>query len=128
VPYTREPGFVSRVSRQYDRIRQNKNLPDALQERYNRLSSTLGSSEEAECSLINQVAGLFPGTIAGNVIRVPGFGTITLAKLKVKHEDPHEQTKVPTKTTFHLTMIDLELGCAVSGNIPIGTSGSNGGN
>ncbi|MGD0095347.1 MAG: hypothetical protein ABSB60_02565 [Terracidiphilus sp.] len=127
VPYTREPGFVSRVGRQYDRIRQNKNLPEALQERYNRLSSTLGASEEAECSLINQVGGLFPGTIAGNVIRVPGFGTVTLAKLVVKHEDPHAETKVPTKTTFHLTMIDLELGCAASGNVPIGNGTSNGG-
>jgi len=129
VPYTREPGFVSRVSRQYERIRQNKNLPVKLQERYNRLSSTLGASEEVECSLINQVAGFLPGpgTIFGNVITIPGFGSITLAKLRVKHEDPHEETKVPKKTTFTLTMIDLELGCGVSGNVPVGTGGSNGG-
>jgi len=126
VPYTHEAGFVSRVGRQYERICQNKNLPDALQERYNRFSSTLGSSEEVECSLINQVSGLFPGTISGNVITIPGFGTITLAKLIVKHEDPHEQTKAPKKTTFHLTMIDLALGCAASGNVPIGNGSSNG--
>jgi hypothetical protein len=129
LPYTQEPGFVSRVNRQYERIRQNKNLPVALQERYNRLSSTLGDSGEVECSLINQVAGFIPGpgTIFGNVITIPGFGSITLAKLTVKHEDPHEQTKVPKKTTFTLTMIDLELGCAVSGTVPIGTGTSNGG-
>lgn len=128
LPYTHDAGFVSRVSRQYDRIRQNKNLPDALQERYNRLSSTLGDSEEVECSLINQAAGLIPGpgTIFGNVITIPGFGTITLAKLTVKHEDPHEKTKVPKKTTFTLTMIDCELGCAASGKVPIGNGTSNG--
>ncbi len=122
LPYTKDAGFLSRVRSQYARIRQNKNLPDALQERYNRLSSTLGDSEEVECSLINQVAGFIPGpgTIFGNVITIPGFGSITLAKLIVKHEDPHEKTKVPTRTTFHLTMIDFELGCAVSGNIPVG--------
>ena len=61
------------------------------------------------------------------MITIPGFGSITLAKLTVKHEDPHEKTKVPKKTTFTLTMIDLELGCAVSGNVPIGTGNSNGG-
>lgn len=129
LPYTQDAGFVSRVSRQYDRIRRNKNLPVALQERYDRLSSTLGDSGEVECSLINQVAGFIPGpgTIFGNVITIPGFGSITLAKLTVKHEDPHEQTKVPKKTTFTLTMIDFELGCAVSGNLPVGGGTSNGG-
>lgn len=129
LPYTQDAGFVSRVSRQYDRIRQNKNLPVKLQERYNRLSSTLGNSGEVECSLINQVAGFIPGpgSIYGNVITIPGFGSITLAKLTVKHEDPHETTRVPKKTTFSLTMIDLELGCVVCGTIPIGNSGSNGG-
>jgi hypothetical protein len=45
----------------------------------------------------------------------------------VKHEDPHETTKVPKKTTFTLTMIDLKLGCVIEGDIPIGGSGSNGG-
>ncbi len=128
VPYTHEPGFVSRVSRQYERILDDKNLPVKHQERYNRLSSTLGNSEEVECSLINQVAGFLPGRAAifGNVITIPGFGTITLAKLTVKHENPHEETKVPKKTTFTLTMIDLDLGCVVSGGVPIGNGNSNG--
>jgi hypothetical protein len=127
LPYVKDAGVVSRVSRQYDRILRNKNLPAALQERYNQLSSTLGGSEEVECSLVNRVAGLFPGSIFGNVITVPGFGTITLAKLTVKHEDQHETTKVPKKTTFTLTMIDLKLGCAIEGDIPIGGGTSNGG-
>jgi hypothetical protein len=60
------------------------------------------------------------------VITIPGFGTITLAKLTVKHENPHEKTKVPRKTTFTLTMIDLKLGCAVDGNASIGSGPSNG--
>jgi hypothetical protein len=124
--YASNAGVVSRVSRQYDHILQNKNLPAALQERYNRLSSTLGASEAVECSLVNRVAGLFPGSVFGNAIAIPGFGVITLCKLTVKHENPHETTKVPTKTTFTLTMIDLKLGCVVDGDIPIGTGGSNG--
>jgi hypothetical protein len=60
------------------------------------------------------------------VITVPGFGTITLAKLTVKHEDSHETTKVHKKTTFTLTMIDLKLGCAIEGSMGIGGGTSNG--
>jgi hypothetical protein len=88
----------------------------------------LGAAEEVECSLVNRVAGLFPGSSFGNVITVPGFGTITLAKLTVKHEDPHEKTKVHKKTTFTLTMIDLKLGCAIEGGVGIGGGSSNGTN
>jgi hypothetical protein len=127
LPYVKDGGVVSRVGRQYDRILRNKNLPDKLQKHYNDLSSKLGSSEEVECSLVNRVAGLFPGSSFGNVITIPGFGTITLAKLTVKHEDQHETSKVYRKTTFTLTMIDLKLGCAIEGDLPIGTGTSNGG-
>ena len=126
LPYALNPGVLSRVSRQYGRILKNKNLPAALQERYNQLSSTLGSSEAVECSLVNRVAGLFPGSVAGNVVTIPGFGTITLAKLTVKHEDPIASAKTYKKTTFTLTMIDLKLGCVAEGDIPIGDGSSNG--
>lgn len=125
-PYTHEAGFISRVSRQYDRIGSDKNLPAELLERYNQLSSTLSTSEEVECSLVNQVSGRYPGRSYGHVIKVPGFGTISLAKLTVKHEDPHEKTKAPRKTTFTLTMIDLDLGCPASGKVPVGGGSSNG--
>ena len=124
--YASEAGVVSRVSRQYDRILRNKNLPAALQERYNRLSATLGSAEAIECSLVNRVAGLFPGTIAGNMITIPGFGTITLGKLTVKHEDPIASAKTHKKTTFTLTMIELNLGCVIEGRLAIGGGSSNG--
>src|ERR1035441_735731 len=49
-PYTGDRGFLGRVSRQYERIRQHKDLPAELLERYNRLSSTLGAAEAVECS------------------------------------------------------------------------------
>jgi hypothetical protein len=126
-PYTRDAGFIGRVRGQYERIRKQQDLPAELLERYNQLSSTLGGSEEVECSLVNQAAGIYPGKSFGHVIKVPGFGTITLARLTVKHEDPHEKTQVPRKTTFTLTMIDLQMGCAGSGHVPIGGGGTNGG-
>jgi len=127
-PYTQDAGFVGRVSRQYDRIGSHKDLPAELLERYNRLSSTLRGSEAVECSLVNQASGRYPGRSFGHVITIPGFGTITLAKLTVKHENPHEKTKVPRKTTFTLTMIDLKLGCAIQGEVMMGSGPSNGGN
>jgi hypothetical protein len=125
-PYTHDAGVISRVARQYDRIGSNKDLPAELVERYNQLSPTLGKSEAVECSLVNQVAGRYPGKSFGHIIRVPGFGIITLAKLTVKHENPHERTKVPRKTTFTLTMIDLKLGCPTQGHGGVGGGSSNG--
>jgi hypothetical protein len=125
-PYTSDAELIRRVARQYERIREHKQLPYALAERYNRLSSTLGSREAVECSLVNQAGGSYPGSSYGHMIKVPHFGTITLGKLTLKHEDCHEQTGVPKKTTVHLTMIDLDLGCAVHGNVPIGGGSSNG--
>jgi hypothetical protein len=126
-PYTRDSGFIGRVKGQYDRIRQHKEVPAELAERYNRLSSTLGATEAAECSLVNQAAGGYPGKTFGHVIHIPGFGTISLGKLTVKHEHPHEKTGAPTKTTFTLTMVELKLGCPIAGEMIIGGGTSNGG-
>ena len=126
-PYTRDRGLLGRVSRQYERIRQHKDLPAELLERYNRLSSTLGAAEAVECSLVNQAAGRYPGRTFGHVITIPGFGVITLMKLTVKHEEPHEETRVPKKTTVSLTMVDLKLGCVVAGDVPVGNGSTNGG-
>jgi hypothetical protein len=125
-PYTKNPDFLSRVSRQYDRIRGHQDLSEDLLEQYNRLSSTLGNREEVECSLVNQAAGRYPGRSYGHVIKIPNIGAITLGKLVLQHEDFDEKTGVPKKTTVNLTMIDLKLGCVIEGSIPIGSSGSNG--
>jgi hypothetical protein len=79
------------------------------------------------------VWGGYPGFTFGHIIRVPDFGTIELAKLTLKHEQfgkpGHYNTdpNVPELTTVTLTMIDLKLGCAVDGDVPIGVGTSNGG-
>jgi hypothetical protein len=125
-PYTKNPDFLSRVSRQYERIREHKDLPEDLIDRYNRLSSTLGSREGVECSLVNQADGRYPGRSYGHVITIPNIGTITLGKLVLEHEHFHEETGVPKMTTVHLTMIDLNLGCVIEGAVPIGGGTSNG--
>jgi hypothetical protein len=125
-PYTKEHGVVSRISSQYDRIRKHKDVSTELAEQYNRLSSTLKDAEAVECSLVNQASGPYPGHSCGHVITIPGFGTITLAKLSLKHEDWCKEKGCPKKTTVTLTMVDLKLGCPIQGAMPLGTGSSNG--
>jgi hypothetical protein len=124
--YTTDSGLLARVTSLYDRIRGHQDLPADLGERYNRLASTLGSPEEVECSLVNRAAGGFPGPCFGHVINVPNFGKIILARLTVKHEDFKAGTGVPEKTTLHLIMIELKLGCAIAGRVGVVEMSTNG--
>lgn len=130
-PYTTHHPVMERVKKQYRRIHEREDLPADLKEIYNQLSSKLGAPEAVECSLVNQATGGYPGISFGHVIRIPDFGTIYLARLKVTHEG-YEATeikpdaKTPEKTIVTLTMVDLKLGCAIEGNVPVATGSSNG--
>lgn len=124
--YTKHPEVVDRISSQYKRIVGGKGLPDQLAGKYNQLTSRLGNPETVECSLVNQADGAYPGRTFGHIIHVRDFGTITLCKLNLTHSDFHAETGVSQKTLVELTMIDLKLGCAVDGDIPIGPGSTNG--
>jgi hypothetical protein len=126
--YTTDSALLGRVSNQYNSIIGHQDLPPELHERYNRLSSTLGSREAVECSLVHHATGGYPGNCFGHVITVPNFGKITLAKLTLKHEDFKPETGVPEKTTVHLAMIDMKLGCAIKGGAGVGSASTNGKN
>jgi len=127
-PYIKEPGVLDHVASQYDRILKSREVPDDLSGQYNQLSSSLGKTESVECSLVNQVTSSHPGRSFGHIIRIPDFGTVTLAKLKITQEDPNPESGILMKTTITLTMVDLKLGCVIDGDIPIGTGSSNGTN
>ena len=124
--YTKDPGVISRVGSHYKRVLESKGLPDDLRERYNRFSGDLGKSEAFECSLVHRASGSYPGLSFGHIVHVPDFGKIVLGKLKVTHEKHDTPTKAPRITHVHLTMVDLELGCAADGHVPIGSGGANG--
>jgi hypothetical protein len=124
--YSKDVGVVARVGSQYSRVLANDALPDDLRERYNRFTSTLGSADVVECSLVNRANGSFPGLQFGHIIHIPDFGKIYLAKLIVSHGDHKTPTGAPRITNVHLTMVDLELGCVGKGNVPIGSGSSNG--
>jgi hypothetical protein len=125
--YTLDAGVQSRISAQNKSILADPNLPDDLRERYTKLQAKVGQPEELEASLVDHMDGEHGHPGFGHVIHIPDFGKVTLGKLTLKHENFDTETHAPKKTTVNLTMIDLELGCAVSGHIPIGTGSSNGG-
>ncbi|MGA3046174.1 MAG: hypothetical protein ABSD67_06100 [Terracidiphilus sp.] len=124
--YIRNPEFLSRVSNQYSRILGIEDLPEDLREKYNQLAANLGKTDTVECSLVNSASGTYPGRTYGNIIRIPEFGTVNLGKLIITQEDPDPVTGVLKKTTVTITMIDLKLGCAIEGDVPIGGGSSNG--
>ena len=124
--YTKDRDLIARVGQQYRSVLESGALPQDLRERYNRLSSTLGSAEAVECSLVNGASGSFSGLSFGHVIYVPDFGKIILAKVRVNHGDYNTPTKAPRITNVHLTMMDLVLGCAVDGNVSVVGGGANG--
>lgn len=123
--YTLDSALRARVADQYSHIHATPELPQDLREKYNQLSSALGGREAVECSLVKHVVGAFPGRSFGNVIRIPHFGTVTLAKLQLIH-DQFSDHGAPRTTTVKLTMLDLNLGCAVSGSGSVGAGSTNG--
>ncbi len=125
--YAHDPGVAQRTTAQYKRMLDDRALPAQLRERYNQLLSTVGSPEKVECSLVNRAIGGQVGQSFGHVIDIPDFGKIILGKVTVTCEDFKPGTTTPRKTTIHLTMVDLELGCAVAGGGSLGSGSTNGG-
>jgi hypothetical protein len=125
--YTLDKGVQERVRAQNKKILDDSTLSDELRKRYQDRQDALGQPGRLEASLVDHTDATHGHPAFGHVIDVPHFGKITLGKLTITHEDPDAATKAPKKTTIDLTMIDLELGCAVNGHIPIGTGSSNGG-
>jgi hypothetical protein len=127
-PYTKSPGFLSRVAEQHGRLREiygrTQNPLAELLERYNLVPESFenssGAEEIVECSLVNQAEGSYPGHSIGHVIHVPHFGTIYLAVLKLRHCDFKPDTRIPEKTIVELTMIDMQLGCVGTGGVQTG--------
>jgi len=133
-PYTRSPGFISRVSQQHARVREQESGHESplteLLERYNfvpeSFANSTGDEENVECSLVDKAEGTYPGRTSGHVIHVPHFGTIHLARLRLKHTDFKPGTRVPRKTHAELTMVDADMGCIGQGTVQAGSTRTNG--
>jgi len=118
-PYTKDAGFVKRVSDQHARLRGHRNPIAELLERYNRTPESFGdpkeNGESVECSLVNQAEGGYPGRTCGHVIEVPNFGVIHLAQVRLEHKDYCPTTGVPRETYVYLNMIHAKMGCIATG-------------
>jgi hypothetical protein len=125
-PYTSDPGFLERVTRQYERIRGHQNLPDEIGKHYNQLPSSKVNRESIECSLVNQAEGSYPGHSFGHVIDVPNFGRISLGVLRLEQSEFNDKG-IPMKTTIRLTMVKMNWGCPISGSGGGGSLINNGG-
>ncbi len=129
-PYTQDSGFVKRISEQHARLRGHKNAFAEIIERYNRVpenfASPDGDEETAECSLVHEVEGDFPGTACGHVLTIPHFGKVFLAEVRIEHKYRHPASGIPTETTVSLDMIRAEMGCIGSGSVRAGTTRTNG--
>jgi hypothetical protein len=115
-PYSKAPGFLDRVAAQHGNVRKHPSLLNELMQRYTGLAGKTEQPEVMECSLVNNAEGAFPGRCFGHVIEVPNFGTIILAALRLEQGEYQEKTGIPATTTFHLTMIELKMGCIAAGN------------
>ena len=123
-PYTRDPGFRSRVASQYKLLRKHPDTLSEAFERYNQVPADTEDAETVECSLVNQAEGSYPGNSYGHVIHVPNFGTIYLATLRLEHEQIQQGT--PHRTTVHLKMVEAKMGCLAAGSVSAASTKTNG--
>jgi hypothetical protein len=137
-PYTRNPTFRHKVSKQHAHIRRQHNehpesiaaLFDDLKDRFSQTPESFadndGQEEAVECSFVNQASGYYPGHTCGHVIHIPHFGTLYLGVLHIHHTPSHPQWKTPA-TTVELSMIKMRLGCSIAGTTDVATAKTNGG-
>jgi len=133
-PYTRSPEFVNHVAEQHARVREQESGHESpLEELLQRFSlvpesfaNSTGDEENVECSLVDKAEGAYPGQTSGHVIHVPHFGTIHLARLRLKHDDFKPGTRTPRRTHAELTMIDADMGCISHGQVQAATTRTNG--
>jgi hypothetical protein len=122
--YFDDSGVLSRISQQYAKIRNTKNLPDWADERFRWNTGEVQRQGEATFSIVNKVSGT-PGTSFGHVIDLPDFGKIFLGELRIQRKMGSDSG--PDIYTLGLTMIRLELGSLAHGTANLVHVDSNGG-
>jgi hypothetical protein len=130
VPYTQDAALKSRIASQFDRLGEHLSLLAEMREGFHQLFPAIAIGEQKreplECSLVSEVTGAYPGRGLGHVIRIPGFGTIVLARVAVTHQEIKQGKDILKATTVRLTMIDFKLGCPVKGDFTAATAINNG--
>jgi hypothetical protein len=117
--YIADLGVKQRAAEQLQSVKASGDASAEMSTGYNRNPVSGENPESMQCSLVNQVEGGFPGRCFGHVIDVPNFGKIYLATLHVEHSDPDPEKKVPKRSQYHLSMIEMHLGCIASGKVAL---------
>jgi len=132
--YTESPSFVNAVVEQHGNIRRlhsgYENPIEGLLKRFNLVPESFGSNpsdeEVVEYSLVDTVDDYDPKHCFGHVIRVPHFGTIYLATLRLTHSKCEVKGGYGTKTLLELTMLDIQMGSVAAGNVSASVAKTNG--
>jgi hypothetical protein len=122
--YLDDPDVQTRMSDQYSRIQQKRDLPDWARQQFQWENARTQLGRQGSCSLVKGIDGA-PGESFGHVIDLPHFGRIFLGELSVDRTPPTEPGGYETYT-FHLAMIRLEMGCIGAGNLTAVALDSNG--
>jgi hypothetical protein len=153
LPYLEDRGFLDRIQRQFTDIAKAKGLPEVLEKQYDARITYIddlrkrvnggtnggrNGHSKLQCSLVKSIGPIpIPGVrIFGNIIFIPDFGTVALAEVEVgtgaAHGDFPDNSRDGSVTEpsdsnyFTLNMMNMRLGCPVSGNTQAGTATANG--
>jgi hypothetical protein len=117
--YTEDPAFLDRVEQQCNGIAHAPGLPTAIRAEYDEELKQIveirqsGKGERKPpklgCSLVKSISPIPVATSYGNVLEIPGFGTVSLAALEVG-EKVYDPTLRPSNY-FDLTMLKMRMGC-----------------
>ena len=152
-PYLQDDGFLDSVEKQLNSVGDFKKLPEVLQKRYDakvayiddlRKRANAGANggggrtgdAKLQCSLVKSIAPIPGVEIFGNMLFIPGFGTVSLAEIEVGigHYDSAFHNNSGDGSTsgkndsnyFTLHMLNMHLGCPVGATTQAGTAKSNG--
>jgi hypothetical protein len=132
-PYTQNLTLINLAKSQYDSVGEHKSWLDKMREGFHDLFPAIADGEQnrvpLEYTLVSEITDVnkcCPGISRGHVIRVPGFGTIVLARVALTHQEIKRGEAIFKATTVSLTMIDFKLGCPVVANFKAATASNNG--
>jgi hypothetical protein len=153
LPYLQDRGFLDRVQDQLNTIADAKGLPEALEKQCDariayiddlRKQARDGANggrngySKLKCSLVKNIGPIpIPGVRTfGNIIFIPDFGTVSLAEVEVgvgaaeggfSDNSRDGSTSEPSDSNyFTLNMLNMHLGCPVSGTTQAGSATANG--
>jgi len=152
--YLEDSDFLNEVEGQYEGVLNTKGLPDSLKKKYKaeilgiddlrkrakgRAKGSQNGYPKLQCSLVKKIGEIPIAGVKtfGNLIFIPNFGTVALARVEVGVRPNHSEfaqaagsssPQPPSYSNyFTLNMFEMHLGCPVAGMTKGPGSSCNGG-